>query len=857
MREAVAGRYIGQRVRRVEDQRLLTGRGSFVADVEPEGTVHAAFVRSPFANANIVSIDHSVASRAKGVVAIYTGAEICLLTNPFIPFSNLPGQFTPPFWALAVDRVRFVGDPVAVVLAYSRALAEDAAELVEIEYQELTPVVSIDDALRTDSEPIWPAAGSNILYEAADQFGEVDEAFRKADRVFTETFTSHRLSNQPLETRGCVAEVDPESDEVVFHAATQAGHALRWTLAAVTARQSAVKSIRALAGNRGRLKAFARGAKAALAGTGDQLKKADSSGTIHQIRKDPRTLLYLGRSFLGTLSAERFPRVVAKDIGGGFGSKGPVSREDAVILAVAMELNRSVKWIEDRVENLTDGGQARDERLTISFAVQDDGTILGMKANLVMNQGAYPGVPFNCGLFSRIMKVMLPGTYRIDAFRLDTTVVASNKGRYIPYRGPWANETWARERMLDVVARELGMSATQLRLKNMYHPSELPAKMITGPTLDPTMTAATTLQRAIELAEPAAFAAKQEDARSRGRLLGIGFATYHEAAPGPPDYTDAVTPGVGALLAEKSEISLEADGTVTIRTQQMPHGQSHETTYAQVAADQLGVPMEQVRLVWGDTKNTPFGIMGTGGSRGGPIGGGAVQFSSRALRTKILDQAADLLEANVNDLEIVDGNIHVRGVPAKGKSFAEVAAAAASAGGGIGDEPAITAEFTYNGPPQGGWACATHVCWVEIDPDTGFVTIPRYLVVEDCGEMINPAIVEGQVRGGVAQGIGAVLYEKTNYDEFGNLQSSTYMDYLMPTAMEIPEIELHHLETPSEVEANYRGVGEGGAIGAPPALTNAIENALAHLGVRITEQHLPPHRILELTGVIKPNVASR
>jgi carbon-monoxide dehydrogenase large subunit len=315
-----------------------------------------------------------------------------------------------------------------------------------------------------------------------------------------------------------------------------------------------------------------------------------------------------------------------------------------------------------------------------------------------------------------------------------------------------------------------------------------------------------------------------------------------------------VVPGFSAMVdCEPVHAVLEADGTVTILTQQVPHGQGHETTLAQVAADELGVPIESVRVRYGDTRTAPFGLVGTAGSRSSTFAGGATSLASQGLRARIVDLAADLLEAAADDLVIDGGRIHVRGTPAIAVGLLDVASAALSqageARGTAKAGEAIRVTETFDGG-AGGWSQATHVCFVEVDLDTGLVTIPRYVVVEDCGEIINPAIVDGQIRGGVAQGIGAVLYEKSTYDDQGQFQAGTFMDYLIPTAMEIPEIEIHHVETPSDVFANYRGVGEGGMIGAPAALTNAIEDALSDLGVRITEQHLPPARILELARVI-------
>jgi carbon-monoxide dehydrogenase large subunit len=366
--------------------------------------------------------------------------------------------------------------------------------------------------------------------------------------------------------------------------------------------------------------------------------------------------------------------------------------------------------------------------------------------------------------------------------------------------------------------------------------------MVTGPTLDGRMSARATLERALVLADIEHWPARQAEARAEGRALGLGFATFIEAAPGPPDLQEAMMPGMGGGLAlEPARSVLESDGTVSVLTQQMPHGQGHETTLVQVAADELGLPMDQVRLRFGDTALTPFGLVGTGGSRSAPLAGGAVTFSARALRDRVLDVAAELLEAPRDDLVITDGVIHVTGVPSISVSFADVAAARP------GEE--LEGTFHFDGG-EGGWAQATHVCWVEVDLQTGRVHLDRYVAVEDCGTLINPMIVDGQVSGGVVQGIGAVLYERAMYDDQANFQSGTFMDHLIPTAAEVPEIEIHHVETPTDLEVNFRGVGEGGMIVAPAAITNAIEDALAHLGVRITEQHLPPTRILELAGVL-------
>ncbi len=845
--------FVGQSVKRVEDDRLLRGQGTFVADVSPEGVLHAHFVRSPMAHATITGIDVSEARKARGVVAVFTGEDATDKTHPFPPFLMLGGMYTPLYWALSTDKVRHQGDPVALVIAESRYLAEDAAELVVVDYEPLQPVASIAHALQPGREQLWEKAKGNVLFDATYDYGDTDAVFAAADRIVTERFSCQRQSHQPMETRGTLIEVDAETGHLTVRSATQTSHLLRWLVAALTDKESMLDSVKGVFAQKERRQAFGAAVKEFVSKNKDELDKQDNAGTKDQIKTDRSTLLHMQRIGLGLLGAADYPTVVADDIGGGFGAKGSIAREDIALTMAAIDLGQSVKWIEDRVENLTDGGQAREEDITISVALDHDGTFRGMKVDMIMDQGAYPGFPVGAGFTTQVMKVMFPGSYRWESFQQRNRVVATNKGKYVAYRGPWANETWVRERIIDVAARALNMTPTELRHKNMMGDGDMDDAMITGPTLDVTMSTRKTFDAAAEIMKPDAFEAQRQAAAAEGRYLGLGFCAYHEAAPGPPNYSDAINPGTGVLTTESARTVVQADGSIKVITSQMPHGQSHETTYAQVAADQLGVAIEDIELVFGNTERTPFSFIGTGGSRGGPMGGGAVRSSSREVRQKVAEHAAKMLEASVDDIEITDGNIHVAGVPARGITYADVARDAAGTSA-ADDAEAIEAKVDYGGKGDGGWSCATHACVVEVDITTGLVSIPRYVVVEDCGPIINPAIVDGQVRGGVAQGIGAVLYENSAYDDDGNLQATTYMDYLLPTAMEVPDIEIHHLETLSPGgENDYRGVGEGGMIGAPAAITNAIEDALRPFNARVTDQYLPPTKILELAGVITPD----
>jgi carbon-monoxide dehydrogenase large subunit len=864
MRESIAGRLVGARVRRVEDKRLLAGAGRYVDDVSVPGMLHAAFLRSPYPHAEIGAIDLDAARALPGVHLILTGADLATRTYPFFGTLALPGIYHPTFWALAVDRVRHVGDPVAIVVADSRRVAEDACELIEVDYRPLPPIATVEQALDSDRAVVWPKSKTNIHYRASESWGDVDAAFAAADRVIVETFDQHRHSNQPMEARGIVAEIDPASGKMTIHAATQSAHLVKWCLALLTGRRPLRQVLRQMLRQKDHTKAIFSAMGAYLKAT-PALVAATREMAPEMLRQNVTNLertKAMNAAIVGLIGRdpETLPTALAGDVGGAFGAKTVVHREDVAVCGAALELGRTVKWIEDRNEHLTVGAQAREESIELAVAVRHDGTILGMRARMTMDGGAYPAFPYGVVVAARLVRTMFPGPYRIPVLEFHTRILTSNKATYLFYRGPWEIETFVRERMLDVVARQLGLSRAEIRRRNLIGADELPSKMVTGPALDVRMSAKRVFEKALEVAGFDDWEKIKAEALAEGRRVGMGFATYIEAAPGPPGYMNHVAPGFSAMIdCEPIHAVLEADGAVTVHTQQVTHGQSHETTLAQLAADQLGVPMDAVRISFGDTRTAPFGLTGTAGSRSATMASGAVLLATDGLRARIVELAADLLEAAPSDIVVEDGRIHVAGTPAIAVSLADVAAAARglhqprpsrgdTRGTAKGDE-AIRVTETFDGG-AGGWSGATHVCFVEIDLETGQVKIPRYIVVEDCGEVINPAVVDGQIRGGVAQGIGGVLYEKSTYDDQGQFQAGTFMDYLIPTAMEIPEIEVHHVDTPSDVFANYRGVGEGGAIGAPAALCNAIEDALADLGVRITEQHLPPARILELAGVI-------
>jgi carbon-monoxide dehydrogenase large subunit len=771
MTQIAAERYTGASIKRSEDPRILTGSGRYVDDIKLPGMLHAAFVRSPLAHARVLAVDVSAAQALPGVIAVLTGADLEAMTVPgpdaLVSLMGGSGP-NPEFTLLATDKVRFVGDPVAIVVAESRYLAEDGCDLVEIDYDDLPPVASADLALDSNSPVLFANLGDNIARpHTRNEFGDVAGTFAAADRVMDFRIDVHRHQNVPMEGRGCIASYDVDLGVMTVYAATQSVHVSKMAVA-----------------------------------------------------------MRLGME-------QDKVRVLAGDIGGSFGLKIGASREELAVAAASRSLGRPVKWVEDRGENLTASGHAREESFDVRAAVSNEGDLLGLDVRMVVDTGAYPVMG---AMVPGIVEAMLPGPYKLAALGFESTAVITNKASYVAYRGPWASETFVRERVLDLIATDLGIDPLEIRLRNVAPRTDPPAVMVTGRPLVG-VTTRESLERVAALADIPAFRLRQAEARVQGRYLGIGMATFIEAAPGP-------RPSEGGLGNERMRLRLDEDGVVVLFTGQMPHGQSHQTTLAQIAADEFGVPFEQVRVVVGDTDVVPFGL--TGGSRSATMTGGVALHGARQLKAKVLDFASHLMEASAQDLQITDGNVWVRGDPDTAIAVSEIARQAASGEFGAGVDANLEVDAAFDGG-QGGWSVGTHCALVEVDAETGLVTIERYVAVEDCGALINPAVVEGQIRGGVAQGIGAVLLERSAYDDDGNYQSATFMDYLLPTACDIPRIEIEHLATvPLDADVNFRGIGEGGMIVAPPTVVNAIEDALSPLGVRIYEQHLPPARILEL-----------
>jgi len=575
----------------------------------------------------------------------------------------------------------------------------------------------------------------------------------------------------------------------------------------------------------------------------------DKSGvlTVHTATQNPQLLRMFFARVLGMTIAD--VRVVNGDIGGSFGQKGWVRQEDLVVAAAARIVGRPVRWIEDRTENLVVGGHARDERADIEVGVDDDGLIQGVRLHVDLDQGAHPlQMSVRNGTLN-IIRTLFPSAYRIDHLDYFARLVATNKGSYVTYRGPWAAETWFRERAFDIVARELGIDPVEFRRRNLLRPDELPRQMVTGPSLSDL-----TLHDALDMLEahPAyvGFRERQAEARAEGRYLGVGVAAFIEPAPGPADFF----PSVGGFVAppEPLDLQMELDGSLTIRTIHVPTGQGHETVLASIAAERIGVPIDRVRVIHGDTEAVPFELFGTGGSRFAQKAVGSLYDATDALASRLRAIAAALLEANVDDLVLEDGGVSVQGSPERRVPFPQLAMLAWNAPhllpAGVPRGLAVSGLYVNE---DSGWSQGVHCSFVEVDVETGAVRVDRHLVFEDCGDIIHPAIAADQVRGGVMQGIASVLYERLAFDDDANPLSATLLDYLFPSSVEAPgAFEVHHVPGRRVTKVNHRGVGEGGAICAPPALSNAIEDALAPFGARVTTLHVTPEDILRMTGAL-------
>ena len=771
---------VGAQVRRVEDPRLLLGKTCYVNDLRLPNSLAIAFVRSPYAHAHVRRVDVSAARAHPGVHAVLTHEDIAGSIAPLrveYDRTKAPSQKPCDWPVLAHGKVRFVGEAVAAVVAVDRYIAEDAASLVEVEYEPVDVVWDAEKGLEPGSPLVHDEWGDNVMQTIEAEIGDVAKAFKEADCILEECFTTGRHMALPMETRGCVA---------CFEAAT--GMLTLWS----------------------------------------------STQVPHVVRSELSHLLGF---------PEHHIRVIAPDVGGGFGLKAHVFGEEAITAFLSWRLGRPVKWIEDRREHLSASLHAKHQVIQAALALKKDGTIAGMKGRFISDAGAYSEFPWGSGFEAEHAATAMPGPYKVPAFRFEAMSVATNKATVGVYRGVGLPiGVFVIERLLDLGARKLGLDPAEIRLHNMIRREEHPYITILGTEIE-SGSHRESLKMALDMLRYEEFRTQQQRLREQGRYIGVGIGCYVEGTA--PNSKSLQAAGIPVAGYEAATVRMDADGKVTVLVGTHSHGQSHETTLAQVAADELGVALIDVKVIEGDTTVVPYG-WGTWGSRSAVTGGGSVSIASTKVREKILRVSSQFIEIPEKDLELAGGAVRRKADGTVLVLTREIARRILVTPGNLrqGEEPGLEATAHYE-PPALTHANATHVVTVEADIETGQVRILRYIVVEDCGTVINPLVVDGQIQGGVAQGIGTALYEQLVYDENGQFLTGTLMDYLAPTAVDVPKVEIGHIESPSPyTPLGIKGMGEGGAIAPPAAIANAVADALAPIGARINSIPLTPERVL-------------
>ena len=761
---------VGARIRRREDPRLITGRANYVDDFKTFGTLYAAFVRSPYGHAKIRSIDLSAAKNHPGVFGAFAGKDLADAGVKDVPVAHKMGEILqgPPHPPLALGEVRYVGEPVAVVLANDPYAARDAAELVNVAYDELPSVV--DPLKAVEGRPfVHEQLGTNVAFRLPIAAGDVDAAFKSADHVIKQRLINQRLAPVPVEPRGVLATWDRGGEELTVTTSTQIPHLLRTNLA-----------------------------------------------------------LVLGMP-------ENRIRVIAPEVGGGFGAKLNMYSEEIVCAWIAKKLDRPVKFIETRSECFQAMIHGRDQVDDVEVAFKNDGTILGLKLRVIANLGAYhqlltPVIP-------TLTLLMAPGCYAIKNISTECIGVFTNTMATDAYRGAGRPEaTYLIERTMDLIARKLDVDPVEVRRKNFIGADSFPHTTAMGLTYD-SGRYESTMDYALKAADYAGMRKMQAAARKEGRFLGLGISTYVEVCGMGPS---AAMPAAGW---DSATVRVEPTGAVTVLTGISPHGQGEETTFSQIVADELGVPMEQITVVHGDTDKVQYGV-GTFGSRGTAVGGAALKMAIDVIKAKAIAIAAHQWEASPADVEYRDGKIAIKGDPSKTMTTAE-AGFLAFMGDKLpaGMEPGLDATRRFE-PPNFVYPFGTHICLVEVDPQTGQTTILRYFAVDDCGRVINPMIVGGQIHGGIAQGVAQALFEEVVYDENGQLLTGTLLDYAVPRAEHLVNFELDHTVTPTDVNPlGVKGVGEAGTIASTPAVVNAVLDALQPLGVTHLDMPLKPEKV--------------
>jgi aerobic carbon-monoxide dehydrogenase large subunit len=774
-------REVGKARRRKEDARLITGRTTWTDNMVLPGMLHLAVVRSPVAHAKISSIDVSVAQEAPGVVAVLTGRDVADEQGS-IPcaWPVTPDMVNPGHPSIAVDEVNHVGEAVAVIVARSKAAAQDAVELVDVDYDLLPAVLDMEAAVAEGARLTHDHLESNRSFHFVFDGGEAgtgadtDQVFADAEVVVSRRFVQQRLIPAFMEPRSVV--VQPQGDNYTMWSATQVPHILRIMLAMVTG------------------------------------------------------------------VPEHKLRVVAPDVGGGFGGKLQVTPEEVISLLVARRLGKPVKWTETRSESLMTAHHGRDQIQYIDIASDREGNVTGLRCRILADMGAYlrlvsPGVPV-LGAF------MFNGIYKFRAYRFECDGVFTNKTPTDAYRGAGRPEaTFAIERIMDELAVELGMDPLELRRKNWIEAEEFPFTTVAGMTYD-SGDYETATQQALDLIGYDELRAEQRRRRESNDpvQLGIGFSTFTEMCGlAPSRVLGSLSYGAGGW--EHAAIRMLPTGKVEVVTGSTPHGQGHETAWSQLVADRLGVPFEDVEVLHGDTSVAPRGL-DTYGSRSLVVGGAAVVNAAEKVVAKARRVAAHLLEASEDDLDYTGGKFSVRGTPGSEVSIQEIALATFAAHDfPEGMEPSIDADATFD-PENFSFPHGTHICAMEVDTETGMVKIRKYACVDDVGTIVNPLIVEGQVHGGLAQGIAQALFEEAVYDADGNLTTGTFVDYLVPSAADLPHFDTGN--TVHEAPGNpigAKGVGEAGCIASTPAVVNAALDAVRHLGVSDIRMPLTPERV--------------
>lgn len=758
----VASTMVGAIVKRREDPRLITGHASYVDDIQPLGTLYMHFVRSPYAHAKIKSINKDAALSKPGVRAVYTGQDL-MEYNPLI--STIPG---PEYRAITPDTARYVGDIVAVVVAESRGLARDGADLVEVEYEELPAVVDVEQGAKGLPVVINPNFENNV--GVVLEFGnDVTEAFANAEVVIEEKFVHQRLGPNPMEPRTVLAE---------------------W-------------------------------------------REGDNALTLYSSNQNPHLL----RTWLSIITnlPEQQIRVVAPEVGGGFGTKITIYREEVVAVYAARKLGRAVKWVETRSEHLVASSQGRGQVDYVKVAATKDGVVTGLDIVAYSDMGAYytvftPAIPQFTGL-------VINGVYQIPNCHYKSNNVLTNKTPTDAYRGAGRPEAcYMIERMMDLLAAELKMDPTEIRRKNFIPNEKFPYNSPLGLVYD-SGDYANNMDKALKLADYEGLRKLQADARAQGRYIGIGVCTYMEICGLGPSVA------VGGRGWDSSTIRFEPTGKVTVYTGVKPHGQGQETTFSQIVADELGVNYNDITVKHGDTANTAIGN-GTYGSRGLAVGGAALKLACDSIKEKAKKIAGFMLEASADDIVWEDQAFHVKGAPSKTVTMTEVAVKAYTGSDMFSQiEPGLEATRFFE-PGNLVFPFGTHIAAIEIDPETGELSFIKYVAVDDCGNQISPLLVEGQVHGGIAQGIAQALYEEVVHDQNGQLVSGTLMDYTVPTATELPAYTLDSTVTPTWVNPlGAKGVGEAGTIGSTPAVANAVMDALSQLGVKNMDMPFRPEKL--------------